>query len=204
MEHILEAGNTAYNATQTPIKLTKGQKHNVLEKMSEVIFSFNAYVGDEELAKAAEALVRKHPCLKQRGSDCGWLAWQTSLFFKMGNYRHRLSRAGCLEVAVNSGKRSQSNPDGAASHANIKKARKAELNYLPNFPKGENVTSSEQLRLQLLEEISKAERDQLFIDRLMNTTFALRRKHIIVENPSQPVSEVLENWPALVMESQVI
>lgn len=63
--------------------------------MAEVTFSFNAYSGEEELAKAAEALVGKHPCLNQRGSDCGWLASQTILFFIMGNYHHKLVLPAC-------------------------------------------------------------------------------------------------------------
>lgn len=39
--------------------------------------------------------------------------WQNSLYFKMGNYRTKLSRAG-INVAVNSGKCSRTNPYGAA------------------------------------------------------------------------------------------
>ena len=69
--------------------------------MAEVIFSFNAYASDEELAKTAEALVRKHPCLKQHGSDCGWLAWQTSIFSKMGNYRHWSSHQNRTSATAN-------------------------------------------------------------------------------------------------------
>ncbi|KAL7827665.1 hypothetical protein SRHO_G00333830 [Serrasalmus rhombeus] len=39
------------------------------------------------------------------------------------------------------------------------------------------------------------------IERLMQTTYALRRKRVIVDNPS--VKDFLENWPALRLESQV-
>ncbi|ROL44210.1 hypothetical protein DPX16_3681 [Anabarilius grahami] len=73
--------------------------------------SFKAYPSDKEVAKAAEALISKHPCLTEPGSHCGWYGWKTSLKFKMGNYRTKLSRSGCEEVAVNSGKRSQNNPE---------------------------------------------------------------------------------------------
>ena len=148
--------------------------------------------------------MRKHPCLKQRGSDCDWLTLQTSLFFKMGNYCHKLSWTWCLEVAVNSGKRSQSNPDGAASHANIKKS--AELSWITcqTSPKEKMPQVLNSSDCNFLKNFQGPETDLVLVDRLMNTTFALRRKHSIVENPSHPASEILENWPALRMESQVI
>ncbi|XP_059396356.1 uncharacterized protein LOC132128959 [Carassius carassius] len=121
----------------------------------------------------------------------------------MGNFRTKLSRSGCEEVAVNSGKRSQNNPERESPHSNIKRARRAEVNYLPNFPKGESAESLEQQRLQIVEEMSKTERSLGLIERLMQSTFALRRKQIIVDNPSQPVKDFLEKWPALRLESQI-
>ncbi|XP_056099457.1 uncharacterized protein LOC130105545 [Rhinichthys klamathensis goyatoka] len=121
----------------------------------------------------------------------------------MGNYRTKLSRSGCEEVAVNSGKRSQNNPESESPHSNIKRARRAEVNYLPNFPKGESAESLEQQRLQIVEEVSKTERSLGLIEKLMQSTFALRRKQIVVDNPSQPVKEFLEKWPALRLESQI-
>ncbi|KAL6466922.1 hypothetical protein MHYP_G00247260, partial [Metynnis hypsauchen] len=41
------------------------------------------------------------------------------------------------------------------------------------------------------------------IAKLMQTAYALRRKQIIVDNPSQPVKDFLQNWPALRLESQI-
>ncbi|XP_058647221.1 uncharacterized protein LOC131549238 [Onychostoma macrolepis] len=37
----------------------------------------------------------------------------------------------------------------------------------------------------------------------MQSTFALRHKQIVVDNPSQPVKSFLEKWPALRLESQI-
>ncbi|CAB1350982.1 unnamed protein product [Coregonus sp. 'balchen'] len=54
--------------------------------------SASAYPNGREIGKAAEALVVKHPCLKEAGSDTGWNGWMNSIKFKMGNYRTR--RAG--------------------------------------------------------------------------------------------------------------
>ena len=45
--------------------------------------------------------------------------------FKMGNYRTKVSRAGIKDVVVNAGKRSRTNPEGAASRATIKRPKTA-------------------------------------------------------------------------------
>ena len=62
-----------------------------------------AYPTDKEASLVAGALVTKHPCLKEPGSQTGWYGWKNSLKFKMGNYRIKLS------LAVNSGRRSRNN-----------------------------------------------------------------------------------------------
>ncbi|XP_072513078.1 uncharacterized protein [Salminus brasiliensis] len=109
----------------------------------------------------------------------------------------------CKVVAVNSGKRSRNNPESESPHCNIKRPRRAEVNYLPNFPRGEDASSLERLRVQVVEEVSKMDKNLQMIERLMQTTYALRRKQIIADNPSQSVKDLLENWPALRIESQV-
>ena len=79
---------------------------------------------------------------------------------------------GCGEVSINAGKRSQTNPENNYPHSNIKRARRAEVNYLPNFPRGENQATLEEV--QIIQENEKTERDQILIEKLMHTTFALR------------------------------
>ncbi|CAL9695807.1 unnamed protein product [Knipowitschia caucasica] len=112
-----------------------------------------------------------------------------------------MSKSGCAEVAVNAGKRSKTNPENQHPHSNIKKARRSEVNFLPNFPKGENQASLEQIRIHLKEEMEKTERDQLLIGRSMQTTFALRRQEIVPGD--KPIKDHLTRWPALLMESQI-
>ncbi|RXN33021.1 ANTAGONIST OF LIKE HETEROCHROMATIN PROTEIN 1-like protein [Labeo rohita] len=117
----------------------------------------------------------------------------------MGNYRNKLRKAGCMEVAVNAGKRSKSSPDNEPSHLNIKRARHAEVNYLPDLPQGHDASTLEQQRVEITEEVQKAEK--IVVDKKMQMTFALRRNEIIT-SPS-PVKEILGRWPALRLESQV-
>ncbi|KAK7930694.1 hypothetical protein WMY93_007089 [Mugilogobius chulae] len=170
--------------------------------MAETIFGFKAYPTERDLAKAAEALVTTHPCLSERGSETVWYGWKIRLAHKMGNYRTIMSKSGCAEVAVNTGKRSKHNPESEHPHSNIKKPRRSEVNFLPNFPKGENQLSLEEIRLQMKEEMEKTEKDELFIGRSMQTTFALRRQEIVTGD--KPVKDLLTRWPALHMESQTL
>ncbi|XP_048124119.1 uncharacterized protein LOC125310589 [Alosa alosa] len=150
---------------------------------------------------AAEALVAKHPCLKEAGSESGWNGWKYSLKFKMGNYRNKMRRAGCQEVTVNAGRRSRSNPENEPSHSNIKRPKRAEVNFLPNFAQGKDPSSLEELRQTIVEEVKKTEKDLPLIRKMMETTFPLRRQTIVMSCP--PVNELMNLWPALKIESEL-
>ncbi|MED6259421.1 hypothetical protein ATANTOWER_022504 [Ataeniobius toweri] len=111
-----------------------------------------------------------------------------------------MAKSGCVEVAVNAGRRSRNNPDYDHPHSNIKKARHSEINFLLNFPKGANQMSLEQMRLQVLEESEKPEKKKLSIERCMQTTFALGCQEIVTGDLL--VKDPLIRWPALQTESQ--
>ncbi|XP_053274095.1 sterile alpha motif domain-containing protein 3 [Pleuronectes platessa] len=202
VEVMLTEGNREFEKNGTPLRLARDQKHDILEQLASTIYGFKAYPSDKELAKAAEALVAKHPCLKEAGSDTGWNGWKNSIKFKMGNYRTKMRRVGCKEVTVNAGKRSRRNPDNEPSHTNIKRPKRAEVNFLPNFPQGEDSSSLEHLRDLIVEEVKKTERNLPLISKMMQTTFALRRQTIVMSCP--PVKQLLDLWPALCMQSEVI
>ncbi|XP_077089958.1 uncharacterized protein LOC143741580 [Siphateles boraxobius] len=184
VEFALREGNSEYFKEGKHLKLTRDQKHNILERMIDTIYSFKAYPSDTEFAQAAEALVTKHPCLKENGSRTGHDGWKVSLKFKMGNYRSKLRRSGMQEVAINGCKRSRSNPDAEHSCANIKRPRRAEVNFLPNLPHGSDELSLEDLRLNMMDELKKKDQDVMMINRHMQQTFALRRKEIVQPSPS--------------------
>ncbi|XP_033947886.1 sterile alpha motif domain-containing protein 3-like isoform X2 [Pseudochaenichthys georgianus] len=181
--------------------MTRDLKHDILEKLASTIYGFKAYPSDNNIAMVAEALVATHPCLKEAGSQTGWNGWKQSIKFKMGNYRNKMRQAGCLEVIVNDGKRSRSNPHNEPPHSNIKRPKQAEVNFLPNLPQGENPSSLEHLRQTIFEEVKKTEMDLSLIKKMMQTTFALRRQTIVRTCP--PVKELMDLWPALKMESEV-
>uniref|UniRef100_A0A3Q3FGL7 Uncharacterized protein n=1 Tax=Labrus bergylta TaxID=56723 RepID=A0A3Q3FGL7_9LABR len=158
VELILVEGNLNHERTGKTLKLSRGQNHDILETLASKMHSFKAYPSDKDISVVAEALVTTHPCLKEPGTQTGWYGLKNSLKFKMGNFHTKLSRAGY------------------------------KVNFLPNFPKGEDGSSLERQRLQI-------------VDELMQTTFSLRRKEVI--NDDLPVGEILERWPALKMESQI-
>lgn len=144
VELILSHGNVEFVRTGKSLKLSRGQKHNILETLASLMHGFNkTYPSDKEVSVVAEALVTTHPRLKEAGSQTGFYGWKNSLKWKVGNYSTKLSRAEYQEVAVNSGKRSANNPEKEPPHTNIKRAHREELNFLPNFPRGEDAASLE-------------------------------------------------------------
>ncbi|KAK3524867.1 hypothetical protein QTP86_010097 [Hemibagrus guttatus] len=54
----------------------------------------------------------------------GWYGWKKSLKFKTANYRTKLPKAGCEEVALNGVKRSKGNPYREPSSKNIKRPKR--------------------------------------------------------------------------------
>lgn len=182
---MLRGGNAVYEKDVTVIRLPRDQKYNILETMGEEIYRLKAYPRSTQIGKAAETLVGKHPCLKEKNSDTGWDGWKNSLRHKIGNQRKKLAEAGIRDVAVNSGKCSRTNPEGAAPRANIKRPRRGEVNFFPIYPSGETNDSLETRRVEMVEEFQKtsAEKDIHLIHQHVMHTFALQREEIITTSP---------------------
>lgn len=77
---------------------------------------------------------------------------------------------------------------------NVKKSKKAEVNYLPPHPQGETSGSLEKKRVDLLSEVTKRDNCQVVVEK-MAKTFSLRRQHIIFEAPA--IKDFMVRWPAL-------
>ena len=119
----------------------------------------------------------------------------------MRNYRTKLhsrsTSSGVEELTINSLDRKKTGAEKPAK--DVKKAKKAEENYLPDIPMGETAESLEQTRKELVNEIMKRDNDQV-VALKMATTFS-GRKGVVLEKPL--VSIIKERWPALFTESQV-
>ncbi|XP_019207840.1 sterile alpha motif domain-containing protein 3 isoform X3 [Oreochromis niloticus] len=196
-ELLLASGNEAFKKDGTKLNFIPVLP-DILEKLAETIFQYVAYPTSAQLADVAEALVRQHPCLKEPGSYNGCYGWQQRLKYKMGNYRSKLRGLGCLELDVNSLKRKQAHEKTPSK--NLKKPRKAEVNYLPPNPQGETEESLEKERLQLLDEVKKRNNYRIISEK-MAKTFSSRRQEVV--NLAPPVSDFKSRWPALFDATQI-
>lgn len=201
VEYRLRQGNLLYLRDGTYLKVTKELKHDILEKLAEVIYAFDAYPKKEDLAAVAQALVETYPCLKEAGSPSGCVGWKNSLKFKVGNYRAKMCRLGRLDVTVNSGKRGRYSTNGDPPNKDIKKPRKGEINFLPQYPEGLDDHNLEAARQVLVNEMMKAKPNGSLIKKEMDRTFALRRKEVVTDKPA--ITQIVQQWPALFSESQV-
>lgn len=93
------------------------------------MIKYTAYLRNDQFEEVAEALVQTHPCLREKGTHSGYCGWKHYIEIKMMNFRTKLGRAGHPEVIVNSLKNKRKGQEKPA--ANIKKPRKAEVNFCP-------------------------------------------------------------------------
>ncbi|XP_050950020.1 uncharacterized protein LOC127153084 [Labeo rohita] len=188
---VLKKGMEAYKKDGSLLNV-QTVKRDVNEHLVKAIHTYTSYPSGIQVASVAEALIRKYPCLKEPGSFSGFYGWQMSLKYKMADYRRRLSKFGFPEVACNT--LQKKNPEDRKPAKNVKKPRKAEVNYLPPYPAGENQDSLDQERVQLLTEVKKRD-NAVVVKEKMSKTFALRRHEVVELCPT--VAEFKDRWPAL-------
>lgn len=193
----LKHGNDAYFKDGTLLNVPRSMSSDILDSLAEAVYAVKTNPTAAECAMVAKALVDKFPCLKEPGSTCGWYSWKYSIYHKMGNFKQKLRIAGSVELSVNSRKRSESGD----VVRKLKKPKKSEVNFLPEPPKGKSLQMLDQERSDLECEMKKRNIDWKKVDALMDSTFSLRRKEIIGEEPL--VKDFRIKWPALFTERQV-
>lgn len=196
VEYKLRIANDAYANDGGVMVVSKSVKSEILDRLADCIAKITPYPTKNNIECVAKALVDKHPCLREPGSGQGWYCWKFSLVFKMGNYRQSMMAAGCPEVVVNKRKR------GNEKSKSVKKSRKGEIHYLPQPPAGQTPLKSEKDRETMLLEVQKRDPDLQVLDELMTATFSQRRQEIVGDEPL--ISAVMDKWPALFSERQVI
>ncbi|KAL6487556.1 hypothetical protein MHYP_G00041820 [Metynnis hypsauchen] len=196
-EMVLERASDAYRKDGT-LLTNPSIRSDILEKLAQSIYTYTAYPSALQILSVAEALVKAHPCLKDRGSFSGLYAWQTSIKYKMGNFRTKLRGFGIPDVTCNA--LQHKHPNDRKSAKNVKKPRRAEVNYLPPYPVGEDEQSLEKEREELISE-SKKKNNEKVIKEKMRKTFAHRRHEIVNRCPS--VQDFRDRWPALFDPSQI-
>ncbi|XP_070399908.1 uncharacterized protein [Nothobranchius furzeri] len=155
VEYRLRQGNLLYMRDGVLLKITKDLKHEILDKLAETIYAFKAYTDKQDFEAVAKALVQIHPCLKESGSSRGWDGWKNSLKFKMENYRSKMRQLGRADVAVNGGKRGRYSASFDPPNKDIKKPKKGEINFLPDYPEGMDDRNLEETRQVLVNEMKK-------------------------------------------------
>ncbi|XP_037835433.1 uncharacterized protein LOC119617661 [Kryptolebias marmoratus] len=197
-ERQLQKGNSEYKANNKILTVTPRMKTDILNRLVEEIYRYRAYPEDAQFCVVAEALIKKHPCLKEPGSFNGCYGWKQRLKYKMGNYRTLLKFQGCPELTVNSLKNKAST--SVCPAAKIKKPRRAEANFYPSFPMGETQESMEKERIELLTAIKKRNNDKVIADK-MARTFAYRRQEVVNEEPG--IEDFKDRWPALFQQKEI-
>ncbi|GAA6102384.1 uncharacterized protein LOC113651411 [Tachysurus ichikawai] len=118
------------------------------------IFSYTAYPTGLQILAVVEALLNKHPCLKESGTSfSGMYGWQHPLKYKMANYHSKLRKREIPCPAVNINSLRSKLLKNPAKYC--KRPRKVEVNYLPPHPSGETEDSLEVERQELLNEVKK-------------------------------------------------
>ncbi|XP_037643954.1 uncharacterized protein LOC119498908 [Sebastes umbrosus] len=190
-EMALRQGNEKFLKDGT-LLTSPSVKSDILERLAEAMFSYTAYPNDPQRAAVAQALIEKHPCLREPGSYNGCYGWQQSLKYKCANYRSKLKAHGNPELLINTMKHKQEGDRKPAK--NIKKPRKSEVNYLPPHPAGETDESLENVRLKLI--ASSETKDNVpMINDMMCRTYSCRRREVVGQ--AMQVAEFKERWPAL-------
>lgn len=200
VEAILQKANDDFKSNGTLLH-NPSINSNVLEKLAEQIFSYTAYPNGLQIQAVVEALLNKHPCLKEPGTSfSGTYGWQHRLKYKMANYRSKLRKreTPCPEVNINT--LASKLPGERNPAKNCKRPRKAEVNYLPPHPSGETKDSLEVERQELLNEVKKKNNYNV-IKNKMAKTFSYRRLEVVTGSPS--VEEFKNRWPALFCEAEV-
>lgn len=77
---------------------------------------------------------------------------------------------------------------------NVKKPKKAEVNFCPSHPAGETDESLENVRLEMLNDV-RQRNSASCVKKMMSKTFSYRRKEVVQENPA--AREFKARWPAL-------
>lgn len=196
-ELVLASGDEAFKKDGFQLNFTSILP-DILEKLAETIFQYVAYPTSAQLSDVIEALIQKHPCLREPGSYNGCYQWRQRLKYKMGNYRSKLRGLGCPELDVNSLKKKRAHERAPAK--NIKKPRKAEVNFLPPHPQGETEESLERERVTLLNEVKMRSNYQIICEK-MAKTFSFRRQEVVSHALS--VTDLKNRWPSLFCADQV-
>ena len=148
----LRKGNATYEKSNKGFDLTRDIKMEILDKIAEAIIEIKSYPEKVEIESVASSLVLKYPCLKEPGSITGYDGWKTSIKYKLGNFRSKLSEAACNEVDVNRKRKAGDEDDTPFT---LKRPKRGEVNHVPDYPQHHDDSTLEGERVALVDETKK-------------------------------------------------
>ena len=151
----------------------------------------------QHLEGAARAIISDYPYLTEEIGN-GYSGWLASMRERFKGLR---GEAECDVLAVKLTKKNKSNDNNNEQEMKIKKPKKGEINWQPNFPEGEDDASIARHKTYMKKESAKDSRYQNkeSIELKMQATYAARRTFI---NSQCTVQELLNEYPCLFTPSQ--
>ncbi|XP_024126573.1 uncharacterized protein LOC112145519, partial [Oryzias melastigma] len=195
-EFKIQEGQNNYLKNGTLLNVDPKLKRDIISSLVQEIVKYKLYASNRDVSEAAEALVQKYPCLREKGSTSGCEGWKVSLKYKLSNYRRELRKAGCPEVSINAFERKHKSSPALG----VKKPKRGEVSYLPTYPPGHNEDSLEKMRMELLSDILIRD-NRKAVKEKMEKTFPLRRLEVVQDAPM--IKELLERWPALFTPEEI-
>ena len=96
----LGKGNSEFNGSHKMLTVSSRSKCDILKRPAETIHGYKAYPDDSHVCTVAEALIKKHPCLKEPGhSMAGNRAWSIRWETSGSNCRRAQSCSRCFPWA---------------------------------------------------------------------------------------------------------
>lgn len=94
-------------------------KSDILDGLASEIVKYKMYPSTSEFHDVAQALITKHPCLKEQGSVTGFCGWTISLKYKMSNYRTRVEHQWCQPEVKCCGSKSEPGEEAKKSRGQL-------------------------------------------------------------------------------------
>lgn len=104
VEYRLRQADLICHRDGTHLKLSKELKHEILERLTESMYSYTAYPNNAHVESVTLVLISSYPCPKEQCSTSHCSGWKNNPKCKMANHRKKHRRSGYFDVAVNAGK----------------------------------------------------------------------------------------------------
>lgn len=111
--------------------------------MVEEIVKFTSHPCGKDIDNMCRSLIEKYPYLKDLGPG-GYSTWCTFVKFRIGNVRKTLKNH-VDEIAKNSGRRSNANPNAPSPHSSIKKQRTGTVLVPRSLMKDDDLSSNKMI-----------------------------------------------------------